>query len=113
MLIFTAPPFLENDVHPSDVCLLRHSLFVMNIMQISGYFKVDQVRWEQEGIASEFDGEFCKKMISRVMFPHKLCFSKPTVRVGSVRFWFDPGRFHQFGSSIPVHRFGSKFLKLF
>ena len=65
MLIFTASSLLENDVHPSDVCMLRHSLFVMNIMQISGYFKVDQVRWEQEGIASEFDGEFCKKMIGR------------------------------------------------
>ena len=68
MKIHCSSSFRDNDVHPSDVCLLRHSLFAMNIMQISGYFKVDQIRWEQEGIASQFDGELCKKMIEVEVF---------------------------------------------
>ena len=54
----------DNGVHPGDVWQLRHSLFAMNIMQISGYFKVDQIRWEQEGIEKQFDGVYCKKMIA-------------------------------------------------
>ena len=50
-------------VNPTDVWQLRHKLFSINIMQISGCFKVDQRRWEQEGISNEIDGEKCKKML--------------------------------------------------
>ena len=72
---FNACLFRDNDVHPSDVCLLRHSLFAMNIMQISGYFQVDQIRWEQEGIASQFDGELCRRMIGMSFLKHSFLHS--------------------------------------
>ena len=62
----------DNGVHPGDVWQLRHSLFAMNIMQISGYFQVDQTRWEQEGIASQFDGEYCKKMIGQSVWNYRV-----------------------------------------
>ena len=52
-------------LNEKDVNIIRHRLLKLNIMQISGYFQVDQRRYEAEGISHEIDGPFCMDLIKK------------------------------------------------
>ena len=54
----------DHGLNEGDVNILRHRILQINIMQISGFFKVDQPRFERDGVSHEIDGQFCMDLIA-------------------------------------------------
>jgi len=53
----------DEGVSTGDINLMRYRMLRINIMQISGYFIVDQEKFERDGVSHLIDAELCKKLI--------------------------------------------------
>ena len=61
----TCNVLLDMGIVRSNVNLLRYRMSRINIMQISGYFEVDAVKYKRDGVSHLIDGDYCMNLLEK------------------------------------------------